>query len=155
MYTRIVVGLDGSEFAEKVLPHVEALATKFGSTVTLLRATTWDRSLIQPTGDMMPASGPISHTIPMVEAEGNAASAYLARITQRLNIQNFTVEHEVVPGSAADVIVEVAGRVQADLIAMTTHGEGGLGRLVFGSVAGAVLHRAPCPILLVRVAGPH
>ena len=155
MYTRIVVGLDGSEFAEKVLPHVEALATRFGSVVTLLRATTWDRTLIQPSANMMPASGPITHTIPIVEAEGNAASRYLSGIAQQLSNPSFTVEYEVVPGSAADVIVEVAGRVQADLIAMTTHGEGGLGRLVFGSVAGAVLHRAPCPILLVRVAGPH
>ncbi len=89
----------------------------------------------------------------MVEAERHAASTYLADVTQRLSDQNIAVEYEVVPGGAAEVIVESAVGLQADLIAMTTHGEGGLGRLVFGSVAGAVLHRAPCPILLVRVSG--
>jgi nucleotide-binding universal stress UspA family protein len=34
---------------------------------------------------------------------------------------------------------------------MTTHGRGGLGRAVFGSVAEAVLRQAPCPVLLVRI----
>ncbi|CAA9291962.1 MAG: hypothetical protein AVDCRST_MAG26-4160 [uncultured Chloroflexia bacterium] len=153
MYMRIVVGLDGSKFAEQVLPHVEALATEFGSVVTLLRATTVDRTLIQPTAHMMPATGPITHTIPMVEDARNAASAYLADVAQRLSNQTFRVEYEVVPGSAADVIAEGAERLHADLIAMTTHGEGGLGRLVFGSVADAVLRRTPCPVLLVRVSG--
>ncbi len=58
MYMRIVVGLDGSEFAEQVLPHVEALATKFGSAVTLLRATTIDRTLVHLPAHMMPAGFP-------------------------------------------------------------------------------------------------
>ncbi len=153
MYTRIVVGLDGSKFAEQVLPHVEVLAAKFGSVVTLLRATTIDRTLVHLPMHMMPAGVPATNSISMVEADRHATSTYLADVTQRLSNQNFAVEHEVVPGSPADVIVEVAGRLHADLIAMTTHGEGGLGRLVFGSVADAVLHRAPCPILLVRVSG--
>ena len=42
----------------------------------------------------------------------------------------------------------------AGLIAMTTHGRGGLGRLMFGSVADAVLRHAPCPVLLVGVREP-
>ena len=154
MYTRILVALDGSEFAEQVLPHVEALATTFGSVVTLLRATTPDQSLIHPTAQMMPASGPITDPIPIAEAERCAAAMYLADVAQQLSNRNFTVAYEVVPGSAGDVIVQVAGRLQADLIAMTTHGQGRLGRLVFGSVADAVLRRAPCPILLVRVSKP-
>ena len=40
MYKRILVALDGTEAAERVLPHVEALARAFGSTLVLLRATT-------------------------------------------------------------------------------------------------------------------
>ena len=143
--------LDGSAFAEQVLPHVEALATTFGSAVTLVRAITPDRSFVHSPADMLSASGPLPDLIPMVEAERHAASSYLAEVAQQLSRQNVTVASEVVPGAATDVIVQVAGQVQADLIAMTTHGAGGLGRLVFGSVADGVLRRAPCPILLVRV----
>ena len=100
---------------------------------------------------MLSASGPLPDLIPMVEAERHAASSYLTEVGQQLSRQNVTVASEVVPGAAAEVIVQVAGQVQADLIAMTTHGAGGLGRLVFGSVADGVLRRAPCPVLLVRV----
>ncbi len=77
MYMRIVVGLDGSEFAEQVLPHVEALATKFGSAVTLLRATTIDRTLVHLPAHMLPAGFPATNPIAMVEAERHAASTYL------------------------------------------------------------------------------
>ncbi len=155
MYTRIVVGLDGSEFAERVLPHVAALAAKFGSVVTLLRATTIDRTLVHLPAHMLPEGFPANQAISMVEAERHAASTYLADVARGLSDQSLTVEYEVVPGSPAEVLIEAASRLNADLIAMTTHGEGGLGRLVFGSVAGAVLHKSPCPILLVRVLGPH
>ncbi len=151
MYKRILVTLDGSEFAERVLPHVEALAAKFGSVVVLVRATTPDRSLIIPAAGAMRAGGPTTDPITIAEAEQRAASLYLDGIMQQLTGRNLTVEYEVVQGDAAGAIVEAAGRLRADLIAMTTHGEGGLRRLVFGSVADAVLHRASCPILLVRV----
>ncbi len=154
MYMRIVVGLDGSEFAEQVLPHVAALATKFGSVVTLLRATTIDRTLVHLPADRMPEGVPANQAITMAEAERYAATTYLASVARQMSDQSFTVEYEAVPGSAAEVIVGSAGRLGADLIAMTTHGAGGLNRVVFGSVAGAVLHKAPCPILLVRVSGP-
>ena len=151
MYKRILVTLDGSEFAERVLPHVEALAAKFGSLVVLLRATNPDRSLIVPAAGTMRAAGPVTDLIPIAEAERRAASLYLDGIMQQLKGRNLTVEYEVVQGDAAGAIVEAAGRLRADLIAMTTHGEGGLGRLVFGSVADAVLRKASSPVLLVRV----
>ncbi len=154
MYKRILVALDGSEFAERVLPHVEALAAKFGSLVVLLRATNPDRSLIVPAAGTMRAEGPVTDLIPIAEAERRAASMYLAGIAQQLTDRNLTVEYEVVQGDAAEAIVEAAGRLHADLIAMTTHGEGGFGRLIFGSVADAVLRKARCPVLLVRVHEP-
>jgi universal stress protein A len=54
--------------------------------------------------------------------------------------------------SSAEVIIDRARERGADLITMTAHGWGGLGRLAFGSVADAVLRSAPCPVLLVRCA---
>jgi nucleotide-binding universal stress UspA family protein len=53
-------------------------------------------------------------------------------------------------GHPADEIVAAARETGADLIAMSTHGRGGLGRLVFGSVAQAVLRHADMPVLLMR-----
>jgi len=53
-------------------------------------------------------------------------------------------------GPPAEVIVEVATNLPADLIVMVTHGRRGLARLAEGSVAEKVLRHAPCPVLAVR-----
>ena len=57
---------------------------------------------------------------------------------------------EVVEGSPAQSILEVAERDKSDLIVIGTHGRSGLGHLLLGSVAEKVLRRAPCPVLTVR-----
>lgn len=53
-------------------------------------------------------------------------------------------------GQPADVIVNVAQRLPADLIVMVTHGRRGLARLVEGSIAEKVLRHTPCPVLAAR-----
>ena len=53
-------------------------------------------------------------------------------------------------GQPADVIVNVAARLPADLIVMVTHGRRGLARLVEGSIAEKVLRHTPCPVLAAR-----
>jgi nucleotide-binding universal stress UspA family protein len=53
-------------------------------------------------------------------------------------------------GDPAEGIVEKAREVPCDLIVMGTHGRTGVGRLLMGSVAEAVLRRAPCPVLTVK-----
>ncbi len=53
-------------------------------------------------------------------------------------------------GPPAEVIVEVATNLPADLIVMVTHGRRGLARLAEGSIAEKVLRHAPCPVLAVR-----
>ena len=150
MYDRILVALDGSERAERVLPHVEALAEKFGSTVILLEATTPEEAFIAAsTSD--PLIVPTGDPTPIVEAERQEATAYLQGLESRLRRKGLAVESESRQADADDLIVQRATELGADLIALTTHGRGGLGRLVFGSVADAVLRHATCPVLLVRV----
>jgi nucleotide-binding universal stress UspA family protein len=53
-------------------------------------------------------------------------------------------------GDAATTIVDTAKNKECDLIVMGTHGWGGLTRLLMGSVAEAVVRRAPCPVLTVK-----
>src|SRR5947209_9505674 len=60
------------------------------------------------------------------------------------------VERILVEGDPTYEIVRAADSYQADLIAMGTHGRGGLARLVMGSVADAVTRKANCPVLTVR-----
>lgn len=54
---------------------------------------------------------------------------------------------------AAHAILEHANDTHPNLIAMATHGRTGWARIAAGSVATSVVHRAPCPVLLVRPDG--
>jgi nucleotide-binding universal stress UspA family protein len=64
------------------------------------------------------------------------------------------VAYRVAEGNPATEIVRLAGELPANLIVMGTHGRTGLGRLLMGSVAEAVLRRAPCPVLTLKVPFP-
>jgi nucleotide-binding universal stress UspA family protein len=152
VYQHILVALDGSELAEHILPHVEALATKFGSRVTLLRATESIGTIVaETTPGSVADGGAYVDPRPILEAEQGEAHSYLAPLAERLKAQGLNVDFEVPEGPASDAILRRAHEMRADLIAMTTHGHGGLGRLVFGSEADRVLRRSACPVLLVRV----
>ncbi len=60
------------------------------------------------------------------------------------------VEEVIVHGEAAAEIVRVAKERQVDLIVVSSHGRKGLGRILFGSTAEAVVRHAPCPVLVVK-----
>lgn len=154
MYDHILVTLDGSEIAEQVLPHVEAIAEKFGSEVTLLRVTPpLSLAVTPPIALPMAPPADLYTTEQMLEAleeEQRYAAEYLRSVGERLRGRVKQVKEEVVQGQPADVIVERASALGIDLIAMTTHGRSGLQRLVLGSVADEVVRRAPCAVLLVR-----
>src|SRR6266851_5585159 len=70
------------------------------------------------------------------------AVEYLNRVAERLRRHNLNVNLEHPPGPSDQVIVERAAALGVSLILMTTHGRGGLGRLVFGSTADSVLRHA-------------
>jgi nucleotide-binding universal stress UspA family protein len=154
MYERILVALDGSPAAERVLAHAEALATAFGSRVTLLRATLSAEMVLTQSSAGDATVGPIGPPIdpePVLEADQETAADYLARVAATLKQRNLNVDTETPEGPANTVIVERAAAMGAGLILMTTHGRSGLGRMVFGSTADSVLRHSACPVLLVRI----
>jgi nucleotide-binding universal stress UspA family protein len=152
MYERILVALDGSEIAERVLPHVEALAKAFGSTLILLQATTSPARLVaELSGADVDINPGIVDPTEILEEEQQEVGKYLAGAAARLKAAGWTVETDEPEGDIADTIVQRAIDLKADLIAMTTHGRSGFGKLIFGNEAESVLKNAPCPLLLVRV----
>jgi nucleotide-binding universal stress UspA family protein len=68
----------------------------------------------------------------------------------RPNDAQVPCEHRLLTGDPATQIIDLAQQEQVDLIVMPTHGRKGLSRLLMGSVAEAVVRRAPCPVLSVR-----
>jgi len=144
MYQRILIPLDGSELAEDILPHAEALARAFKAEVVLLQVIS-----AYPVSPHVTA--PMMQRVEDVERLAREeATAYLTRIEEWLQVKGIRVQKIVSTGEVAGEILEQARHHGCDLIAMMTHGRSGLGRWVFGSVADKILQRACCPVLLVR-----
>lgn len=150
-YARIVVPLDGSILAEGVLPHVISLALQYDADVELVRSYTPPASLIAASAaTSFPGTGPMLDPAPFIAASKCEAQDYLSRIAAELATRGVKSTARRLDGTAGESIVAEARRQHADLIVMSTHGRGGLGRLVLGSVADHVIHHAPCPVMLVR-----
>jgi nucleotide-binding universal stress UspA family protein len=156
MYEHLLVALDGSPAAERVLEHAENLAVAFHSQITLLRATISAEMVLAEEGAGDATVGQVAPTLdpePIIDADAESAEEYLKGAADRLRAHGLDVAIEHPAGNASAVIVERAEALGVGLILMTTHGRGGLGRAIFGSTADSVLRHANCPVLLVRI--PH
>jgi nucleotide-binding universal stress UspA family protein len=138
---KILVPLDGSELSEAVLPVVERLAGPFDFAVELLRA-------IEPIPPYAAAEVTSSITEDIGRLEREDAEAYLAKVAAPLEAKGCRVKSVVALGPAVDTIVRAAQEGRVGLVAMSTHGRSGIGRLLLGSVAERVLRAAPAPVLL-------
>ncbi len=152
----ILVPLDGSELAESVFPHVEAVAKQRGAElvdVVLLRV--YEHPIIPSD---YPPTMPLSweEHVEQEMAKGRQASEqYLAKVEKRFKDVGLRVRSEVLVGKTlggnpADEIIDHANRNPFNLIVMATHGRSGLSRWAYGSVAEKVLLGASSPILVVR-----
>lgn len=147
MYKKILVPLDGSELAEQVLPQVSQLAGCTGAEVVLLRVPS------EPVYDYLVPDPDI--VVEMRQDIETAAQVYLDEVASEFRAMQLAVSTLVVWGAPVqDTIIAVARQIQADLIAMSTHGRSGVARLVIGSVADDVVRHAPVPVLLVRPNAP-
>jgi len=147
MYHKILVPLDGSKRAETILPHVKELATRFQATVILVEVLAF-------AGDIITA-GIITPLPDQLDAEKTRAQSYLESIKTRLLQKQIETETRViVAGPAVDAILQSAEQEKVDLIAMSSHGRGGLGRFFYGSVTAALLQRVDRPLLIIRSRHP-
>ena len=144
MYKRVVVPLDGSSLAECMLHFVVDIAGPLDLEVVLLR-------VVKPVPPVV-TEGSRTMIVDDVAARLADARRYLAPLADELRAKGVRVRTEVRHGQPiVDEIIEGARQAGADLIAMTTHGRSGLGRLLFGSVAEAVLRQAEIPVFLMRM----
>jgi nucleotide-binding universal stress UspA family protein len=150
MYSTILVPLDGSPAAEQALSHAVAHATAFDASIVLLRVVPSHGGA----GVIASGGAAIVHPAGVVErgkhTEREEASRYVHNAASALAARGIAVSADHQEGEPAETVLRRAGEVHADLIVMTSHGHGGLHRLMFGSVADAVLRRSPCPVMVVR-----
>jgi nucleotide-binding universal stress UspA family protein len=147
IFRRILVPLDGSELAEKVLPQVAAMATSPFTTVNLMQVlspVTYSQKEI-----MDPA-------LPWWENEFTKADDYLEHTAGYLRDHGIGVVTDVVLDvDVVNAILKHVRENRADLIALSSSGKGGIKRFVFGSVSDAIVRRAPVSVLVVHPNGSH
>jgi len=142
MYTKILIPLDGSKTAEKVLPYARYLAGKLKIPVELLAVIDMAEMATH-----IPAEKARFFDSMIEEGVKNSAS-YLRGVAGTFG--DTDVKCAVEKGQADAVIIEKAETDTRMLICMATHGRSGLDRFLLGSVAEKVLRAAANPLLLVR-----
>ena len=139
MFKNILLGVDGSEYSLRAAQKAAALAT-------CMEADLW---IV------------VAHpTVPAYLGEPNFQDAIVARLVESKKIMEEAMEAvgeipgeihtEILEGSAAEVVLNVANVRQIDLIVMGSRGHGKLRGLLLGSQSQKVLQHAPCPVMIVR-----
>jgi nucleotide-binding universal stress UspA family protein len=142
MFTRILIPLDGSKTAEKVLPYARFLAGSLKLPVELLAVVDIVEMATHISADRA------RHLDTMIEDSVRNSEQYLRGVAGTFPGAN--TKCTVEKGKAEQVIIETAAADKGTLITMATHGRSGIDRWLLGSVAEKVLRGGTNPMLLVR-----
>lgn len=147
----VLVALDGSSFAEQVVPHAVQLALLLPASMTLLR-------VIEPLRSLMPGvagryDAPIGEQL--VEDSEQSVTSYLEGVAAGIRREHPTIDVRTdlrIADSAAPAIVQQACAGDGALVALATRGRGA-SRLIIGSVADKVIRAAGDGVLVIRAVG--
>jgi len=143
MYHKILVPLDGSKRADRILPHVEELARRYQAKVILLQVVEY-RTVPTAEGALFSLSDQ------ELDQAKRQAEAHLNGIQGEFRGKKIESKIHVLYGPVVEGILNLAAREDVDLIALASHGRGGLARVFYGSVAAGLLHRVDRPLLIIR-----
>lgn len=145
MYSNILVPVDGSKCSILAAVRAVDIAEKYNGTVTLLH-------VINPgqLAGLGPLQAPPLITEAMVAGLNEAGKAIIEETLRKLAPTHVEIKTEVIWGSPDRVIIAQITAKPFDLVVMGNHGLGAISGLFLGSVSDRVVHRAPCPVLIVK-----
>jgi len=135
----VLAPVDLSSAAADVVSEAGALAGNVGAKVLLLH-------VVAPPAVINEYAAESER---LAEEETLEAERSLERWRERLKGLGMEVEANVLHGPPVATILEEAARTNAKYIVMGSHGHGALYNLFVGGTAGGVIHRAPCPVVIV------
>jgi nucleotide-binding universal stress UspA family protein len=149
----ILVPLDGSELAEKVLPTVIELASFLKVEAVLVRVLV--RVYFGPPDEFLPVFGSnIPNQNELWAQAGAEVSHYLNEKVEHLHAKGLpNVSSVLIEGGAegaAAAIIDLARKSSDNLVIMSTHGRSGIGRWLLGSVTERVVRHSGNPVLVIR-----
>lgn len=141
----ILLPTDFSECANYALSYATSLAREFKALILCVHVVEPVVPTVSYTGITEPM--PIADISERLE---DSATRELPKIAECEECAGLEVEEVIAHGDAAAEIVHVAKERSVDLIVIASHGRTGLGRILFGSTAEAVVRHASCPVLVVK-----
>lgn len=144
MFQRIIVPLDGSPRAERVLPIAGRIAEATGGSIILVRVLNLAADL-----NWQMAALPM-YLGECVNAEEEGARKYLKKVANFDCLKNVNVVTQILEGKPDECILSFSEEIQADLIVMSSHGYTGFKRFMMGSVSRSVGRRSKIPALIMR-----
>jgi len=144
LFSKILVGLDGSDFSVKALDFAIDLAKKYRSQLVLVHVVMRQIYAINP-----PEAGILAGTaiVRELEAEGKAI---LVKGEETVKVQGIPVESRLRQGVPAEELLRAATDEKVDLIVLGSRGLSQVKAFLLGSVSDKVSHHAKCPTLIVR-----
>ncbi len=155
MFANILVPLDGSDLGERALRTAESLARIHDAIIHLIHVVPWQPELEGAKSGFIAAISAQAAAHQQREAhhlrEDRIASGkeYLKKIAADLRATGLKVETALEEGAVDDKIIEYAKGHHIDLVAMSTHGYGGIKRLWLGSVTDRVIRSSHTPVLVL------
>jgi nucleotide-binding universal stress UspA family protein len=145
MFSRIVVGTDGSETAKEAVRQAIDLARQVGASLDVVSAyEPVPQSRLREERQQVPQD--LEHTVTPRED----VDATLAEAAKEIEESGVEVKAFARQGDPADAIIDVAEEEKADLIIVGNKGMTGAKRFLLGSVPNKISHHAPCSVLIVR-----
>jgi nucleotide-binding universal stress UspA family protein len=145
---RVVIGVDGSEDSLAAARFFAALPLDPATVVRLVGVVERPRYPYSSPEVITPT---LEAAVEELVAERRAAIAdALARVEVEMNGRVLAIERSIAVGLPAEQIIAAARQDKADLVVIGARGLGAIKRLLLGSVSERVLHRADCPVLVVK-----
>ena len=145
MFTRIVVGTDGSDTAREAVRQATDLAKLSGATLSIVSAYApaaskrSDSAARDAPADVAYELGPREDINLVLDSAAADAKK------EGIEAQTHPVE-----GDPAEALLNVAEQTKADLIVVGNKGMAGARRFLLGSVPNKVSHHAPCSLMIIR-----
>lgn len=150
---KILVGIDGSQHAEKALDYALDLAERYSANIVLL-------SVVPPVTLPIFSREPITGVVDIFpvwagtyydELRASYEKVLAEALEKAKKIKpNLNVSTKLAEGRPADKIIETAKEGNFDLIVLGSRGLGGIEEFLLGSVSHKVVNEAECPVLVVK-----
>jgi nucleotide-binding universal stress UspA family protein len=145
VYKSIVVGTDGSETAAKAVETAAALARSSGATLHIVSAARLPSAAMLGADVAGMAAGWSGDDAELIKKEVEQILATAATSADGVPVETYTEFND-----PAEALLDIATRVNADLIVVGNRGMTGRGRFLLGTVPNKISHHAPCSLLIVK-----